>query len=222
MSIRINLLPHREQRRQRRKKDFVALIGATAAIAAVAVGAVGMFNDSLIETQESRNQLLRDENAALDKQIAEIASLRGEIEGLKARQEAVENLQSDRTVPVHLLDELVKYTPEGVYVRQIKQDDQKVTIIGTAQSNDRVSELLHNVLYKAEWLERPELGETRAVPIDPKGRDGRRVYEFAMTAVLKRNPRPDAAAAMRQAAANAAQPGTAGAPGAGTPQVATR
>ena len=218
MSIRINLLPHREHRRQQRKKEFVGIIGAVGMAALAVVGLVGMFNDGLIDSQESRNQLLRTEIGALDKQIAEIAVLRAEIDSLKARQEAVENLQSDRTVPVHLLDELVKYTPEGIFLRQIKQDDQKVTIIGTAQSNDRVSELLHNVLYKAEWLERPELGETRAVPLDPKNKDkeGRRVYEFAMTATLKRNPKPDAAAAVRQASAQPA--GT----GAAKPQVATR
>src|SRR5690606_8760041 len=111
MSMRINLLPHREMRRERRKKDFVGLIalGGIAAAATAVVAAVGI--DQRFDSQRARNDFIRAENAKLDEQIKEIATLRAEIDSLRARQYAVESLQTNRTIPVHLMDELVKHTP---------------------------------------------------------------------------------------------------------------
>jgi type IV pilus assembly protein PilN len=155
--IRINLLPHREMRRERRKKDFVGLGVLTAIIAAAIVFLVGVYNSNQISRQEERNQFVKKKNEDLDAKIKEIASLRQEIEALKARQKAVEDLQSDRTVPVHILDELVKYTPEGIFFKQVKQEEKKLTLVGLAQSNEKVSELLRNLQGNTPWMERPEL-----------------------------------------------------------------
>lgn len=192
--IRINLLPHRELRRERRKKEFVGMALASVAAAGLTAFAVGAGINRTIDAQAERNALLAAENAKLDERIKQIATLRTEIEGLHARQQAVENLQADRTMPVHLLDELVKYTPDGLHLKQVQQEGLKVTLAGHAQSNERVSELLRNLAYNTPWLERPELGEIKLVmlpvPGAPAAREGRRAYEFTLNAMLRRPGQP--------------------------------
>ncbi len=187
MSIRINLLPHREMRRERRKKDYVGLLAFVGIGAAAAAVVVALGIDQRIDAQRARNDFIRAENAKLDEQIKEIATLRAEIDALRARQYAVESLQANRTIPVHLMDELVKHTPEGIYLKTMRQDERKITLTGYAQSNDRVSELLRNLAHRTPWLERPELVEIKASrvggPSAPK--DARRVFEFSLNALIK-------------------------------------
>ena len=119
--IRINLLPHREIKRQARRRQFYILCGVVAGVGAAIVIAVGGVIQGQISAQKENNEFIKKENAKLDTEIKEIGKLREEIEGLKARQKAVEDLQGDRNLPVHVLDELVKNTPEGIYLRSIKQ-----------------------------------------------------------------------------------------------------
>lgn len=193
--IRINLLPHREARRRERKNNFYALLVASGLMGLLVVIAVASYNASQLAQQEHRNLFIKAENAKLDLQIREIASLKQEIDGLKARQQAVEDLQSDRNQPVYLLVELVKQAPEGVYLRSLKQLGQKVTLGGVAHSNERVSELLRNLGNNSPWLERPELVEIRAVQVSAK--DVRKAFEFTINVGIRR-PRdiqPPAAAA---------------------------
>lgn len=193
--IRVNLLPHREMRRERRKKEFIGLMAATGIAGAVVALVVGSTFSQMVSAQEKRNEFLRTENAKLDTQIKEIATLRAEIDSLRKRQEAVENLQADRTIPVHLLDELVRQMPEGMHLRNLRQDDLKIAMTGTAQSQERVAELIRNILYNAPWLEKPELGEIKAVPINSKEKDSKRIFEFTVNAMLKRQAKPDAKSA---------------------------
>jgi type IV pilus assembly protein PilN len=191
--IRINLLPHREMRRERRKKDFIGLGILTAIVAAAIVFLVGVYNSNQISRQEERNEFVKKKNEELDNKIKEIASLRQEIEALKARQKAVEDLQSDRTVPVHILDELVKYTPEGIFFKQIRQEEKKLTLVGLAQSNEKVSELLRNLQGNTPWMERPELIEIKsAVLPQPNNKEGKKVFEFQLSTLIKSSPAPDA------------------------------
>ena len=200
MNTRINLLPHREMRRERRKKDFVGLMALTGILAAGAAFAVALVIDQRIDSQRARNEFIRAENVKLDEQIKEIASLRAEIDALRARQEAVETLQANRTIPVHLLDELVTQLPEGSFLKNLKQDERKVTLVGLAQSNERISDLLRALANDSPWLERPELVEIKAVPLasqpadkrDPRGQaEVRRVYEFSMNALVKGRVEPE-------------------------------
>ncbi len=191
MIPRINLLPHREMRRERRKKDFVGLV-ALASLVAVAVAVLVAFGiDHRIDEQAARNDFIKAENAKLDEQIREIAQLRAEIDALRARQAAVESLQTNRTIPVHLMDELVKHTPEGLYLKTMRQDERKVTLTGYAQSNERVSELLRNLANHTPWLERPELVEIKAVLVksgaSKDAKDNRRLFEFSLNALIKAN-----------------------------------
>ena len=202
--ILINLLPHREEKRRQRKRAFFAGLLACAvlglAIAGVWYGAL----QQMTSAQQTRNNFLKSEIAKLEVQIKDIAMLRAEIEALKARQKAVEDLQTDRNIPVYLLDELVKQTPEGVYLTSVKQTGQVVLVTGMAQTNERVSEFLRNTLYSSPWLERPELIEIKAATPQPgAARDQRRLNEFSMRLTLKR-PQSAAPAAPAASAASAA------------------
>jgi type IV pilus assembly protein PilN len=157
----------------------------------------------LTANQQHRNQFLSTEIARLEAQIKDIATLKAEIEALKARQKAVEDLQTDRNVPVRLLNELVKQTPEGVYLTTIKQSGIVVAVNGVAQTNERVSELLRNTAYNSEWLARPELVEIR-VSTQGAGRDQRRMFDFSMRLNLKQPSDVKAVAASAAASAPAA------------------
>jgi len=207
--ILINLLPHREEKRRQRKRAFFAVLATCAVLGLVVAGVWYAVLMQMTAAQQARNDFLKAEISRLELQIKDIATLRAEIEALKARQKAVEGLQTDRNTPVYLLDELVKQTPEGVYLTSIKQTGQGVLVSGMAQTNERVSEFLRNTLYNSPWLERPELVEIKtAVPAAGSGvaaaaRDQRRLNEFSMRLTLKR-PQAPAAASAPAAAASAA------------------
>ena len=203
--VRINLLPHREARRKERRTAFVAMLIAAVFVGGLMVLAVGGIIATRIAGQDERNAFIQAENAKLDVQIKEIATLKQEIEALKARQQAVEDLQSDRNQPVYLMDELVKQVPEGTYLRSFKQAGQKVTLNGYAQSNERVSELLRNLGNASPWLERPDLVEIRAATTG-QGKDLRKVFEFTVNVGIKRSREADASPAVVPVAAAAKRP----------------
>ena len=198
--ILINLLPHREEKRKRRKTAYFAGLAAGAVAGVIAVGLWYAVLEQMKSAQMERNSFLSAEIKKLEAQIKDIANLRAEIDALKARQKAVEDLQTNRNIPVHLLNELVKQTPEGVYLSSIRQTGQIVAVTGVAQSNERVSEFLRNALYNSEWLEKPELIEIRAGG-PAAGRQP--TYNFSMRISIKRPqaPTPAAAAASTPAAA---------------------
>lgn len=187
--ILINLLPHREAARKRRKEQFVVY----AALAAVLGGALSALVHTAVQTQvdaqRARNTFLQEETKKLEDQIKDIAGLQAEIASLKARQAAVENLQSDRNMPVYLLDELVNKLPDGVYLVSMKQDNQTVQLVGVAQSQERVSELLRN-LNASKWLSRPELVEIVSTVQAISTREQRRVSNFTVRAGLTRPAAP--------------------------------
>jgi len=184
--ILINLLPHREERRRQRKRAFFVGLGAAALGGLVVVGLWYSVLQQMTSAQNSRNDFLKAEIARLDAQIRDIANLRAEIDALKARQAAVENLQTDRNLPVYLMDELVRQTPEGVYLTSIRQTAQVIAITGIAQTNERVSEFLRNALYNSPWLERPDLVEIKAVTLSGPNKEQRRLFDFSMRVTLKR------------------------------------
>ena len=202
--ILINLLPHREEKRRQRQRSFFIGLAVCAMAGMVIVGIWYSVLQQMTQAQESRNGFLKTEIARLDTQIKDIATLRTEIEALRARQKAVEDLQTDRNVPVHLLDELVRQTPEGVYLQTIRQSGQVVAVTGIAQTNERVSEFLRNTLYNSPWLEKPELIEIKAAAVAAAGaRETRRLFEFSMRVTIKR---PQSTAAPAAAASAPARP----------------
>jgi type IV pilus assembly protein PilN len=184
--IRINLLPHREEKRKLRKNAFYALLGSGLLAGALIVAMVGGYNARALAIQEQRSGVLKSAIAELDKKIAEISTLRQEIDALKARQQAVEDLQADRNQPVYLMDELVKQTPPGVFLKSVKQEALKVTLTGDAQSQERVSELLRNLSGNSPWLERPDLVEVKSGVLGKDGKSARQIVEFQLSVMIKR------------------------------------
>jgi type IV pilus assembly protein PilN len=184
-SIRINLLPHREQKRQARQRQFFTLLISLAVLGLAVIALVHGILVAQIEGQESRNKVLKTEIAKLDEQIKEIDRLREQIQAVISRKQVVETLQGNRSEAVHLLDQLVRQLPDGIYLRSVKQAGAKVTIIGYAQSNARVSTLMRNI-DASPWLARPELVEIKLVPI-VGGRDAtQKINEFTLSFDIKR------------------------------------
>jgi type IV pilus assembly protein PilN len=193
--ILINLLPHREAARKRRREVFYASLGASAFAGCLIAGAVYLWYVAQISDQRDQNVVLQSEITRLEGQIKDIATLQAEIAALRARQQAVEDLQADRNMPVHLLNELVKQLPDGVYVTSLKQENQVISLQGMAQSNERVSELLRNLGNNSPWLSRPELVEITAASVALSPRDQRRVANFTMKVKLLRASEAQKAAA---------------------------
>jgi type IV pilus assembly protein PilN len=208
--ILINLLPHREAARKRRREVFNLSLILSAMLGGLIAAGIYLWFQAQISAQQNRNMILQSENTRLDGQIKEIAGLEQEIVALRARQQAVEDLQADRNLPVHLLTELVKQLPDGIYLTSMRQDNQNVTLQGVAQSNERVSELLRNLSNNTPWFSKPELVEIVAGSVSLNSRDPRRVSNFTMRVRLMRASEAEKAALM---AAEAAAP----APMASTP-----
>ncbi|MGQ3092687.1 MAG: PilN domain-containing protein [Roseateles sp.] len=190
--ILINLLPYREERRKRRKAAFFAGLGLAGLVGAGIVVAVFLLLQFLTSEQQSRNQFIQAEITRLEAQIKDIADLKTEIESLKSRQRAVEDLQTDRNTPVQLLNDLARLAPEGVYLTAIRQAEKVVTVSGIAQTNERVSEFLRNVSRSSEWLEQPDLIEVKLANVTTNTRDQRRLLDFSMKVSIKTPPRENA------------------------------
>ena len=180
--IRINLLPHREEKRKARRQQFYGLFGLVSVLAALIVFLGYSIISGYISAQETKNEFIKKEIALLDKQIDQIKRLQEQTQALLARKQIIESLQRDRAEAVRLLSELAKQMPEGVYIRSFKQDGVKIVLSGYAQSNARVSTLMRNI-EASPWLEKPELIEIKAVMVEKRRRN-----EFNMTAYLKRPP----------------------------------
>ena len=185
--ILINLLPHREAARKRRRDAFNVTLGLALLVGLVIAGLIYLWYQAQISDQQGRNAYLQGEIGKLETQIKEIANIEAEIAALKARQNAVENLQADRNLQVHLLNELVKQLPDGTYITSLKQENQSIAITGVAQSNERVSELLRNLSDNTPWLAKPDLVEITAGTVALGPRDQRRVANFNVRFRLMRS-----------------------------------
>ena len=174
MSLHVNFLPYREERRKLRQRQFRMQLGLVAALAfATLLLAHGVIS-GYVSVQQERNQFLKEELARLDKEIGEIARLRQEVAALLARKQVIERLQTDRAQAVQV--------PEGVYLRQIKQTGLRVNLQGYSQANARVSTLMRN-LADSPYMENPELVEIKSVIVS-----SRRVSEFNMNVSLRNSP----------------------------------
>ena len=178
--ILINLLPHREVARKRRKETFQVTMFMSAIAGLLVAAVIYWWFQMQIEDQQSRNAFLKSEIAVLNQQIKEIEGLEGEINALRERQKAVEDLQANRNLPVHLLNELVNQLPEGVYISSIKQNGLLIEMKGVAQSNERVSEVLRNIGNSSAWFDRPNLKEIVAGNVALSSKDQRKVVNFRL------------------------------------------
>ena len=197
--ILINLLPHRELARKRAKAAYNAMLGLAAAAGAVIAGGIYLGYQTAIERQQSRNAFLTAKNAHLDSEIKDVSDLKNEIAALKARQKAVESLQTNRNLPVYLFNDTVRMLPDGMYLNSIKQEGSNILFAGVTQSQERVSELLRNLSAdRSQWLTKPELIEIKADQLTLSPRDQRRVYNFTVRMTLAQQSN-DAASDQRSA-----------------------
>jgi type IV pilus assembly protein PilN len=183
--IRINLLPHRENRRKQQQKQFFVFLGIVVALGFVVWFVVHTFLSDQLAEQNARNKYLSEEIVKLDKEIEEIRKLKEQTAALLARKKVVETLQGNRAEVVHLLDQLVRQLPDGVYLKAIKQQGNRVTITGYTQSQARVSTLMRN-FEASPYLENPGLIEIKAVP-----QGASRINEFIMNVNITRAKEED-------------------------------
>ena len=184
--ILINLLPHREAAKLKRRETFFVSLAASALLGGLLAGLIFVWYQIQITEQQARNTLLRTENQRLDVQIKDVAALEKEISGLRSRQEAVEDLQTERNLPVHLLNEIVKQVPDGVFIKNMKQDGALVSLTGAAQSNERVAEFLRNLSSENPFVTKPELVEIVAGTTALTPKEQRRVSNFVVSVQLKK------------------------------------
>lgn len=179
--ILINLLPHREAARKRRKEAYQVNMLASVIAGLLLSSLVYWWFQLRIEEQQERNNFMRSEVAVLDQQIKEIEGLEGEITILRERQKAVEDLQANRNLPVHLLNELVQQLPEGMFITSLKQNGLLVELKGVAQSNERVSEVLRNLAGGTPWFSSPNLIEIVAGTVALSPKDQRKTVNFTLS-----------------------------------------
>ena len=187
-SVRINLLPHRAQKRMARKRQFISLAVLLSIAALAVVGLVHLVMANQIDRQNNRNKLLQGEIVKLDDQIKEIDKLRDQIQQVLARKQVVESLQANRNEAVHLLDQLVRQLPDGIYLRSVHENGIKVQIVGYAQSNARVSTLMRNI-ESSPWITKPDLVQVVLVPLPgttPARASDQKVSEFTLNFEIKR------------------------------------
>lgn len=182
--IRINLLPHREEKRKALRQQFYALAGLIAVLAGLIVVAVHGAISGYISQQEGKNAFLKKEIAALDTEIDEIKRLKEQTDALLSRKRVIESLQSNRTETVRLFNELARQVPDGIYLRSVKQTGAKINMMGYAQSNARVSNLMRN-LEASPLLEKPNLVEIKTVDVK-LGTATRRLAEFNLNVAVTR------------------------------------
>ena len=200
-NVRINLLPHRELRRAARKREFIFVAAGTVIFAIATALLVHTILVGMLESQTAKNKFLKMEIAKVDKEIEEIQRLKEQTKALLERKAIVETLQSNRTEAVHLLDQLTRQLPDGVFLKSVKQADDKVNLTGYAQSNARIATLMRN-LESSPWLATADLVETKAVQLN-----NLRVNEFSLNILVKREmPSIEKAAAARGAPPKAAAP----------------
>lgn len=185
--ILINLLPHREIARKRRRDVFNISLGLSALLGVLISVAIFLWYQAATSAQAATNNVLATDIKKLDADIKEITGLETEIAALRARQQAVEDLQSDRNSPIHLLTEIVNQMPDGVYISKMVQTGQLITFNGVAQSNERVSELLRNLTSNTPWFSKPELVEITSGTVSLSAKDQRRVFNFVIKVGLVRS-----------------------------------
>lgn len=179
--IRINLLPHREQKKALHRLRFQVLLGISLVLAVIMVSSMYMFFDGRITRQEARNQFLQDQIVVLDKQIHDISMLKKQRDDLLARKQLVERLQQGKNVAVHIFDQLVRRTPDGIYLKSIKQSGNVFTLNGYALAGSTVSAYMRE-LSKSDVFDAPMLQEVKATIIN-----NQRVNEFTLTTTLRQS-----------------------------------
>jgi type IV pilus assembly protein PilN len=182
---RINLLPWREELRKQKQREFAFTLAGAAILGALLVFLAHMQVQGMIESQSARNRFLEEEIVKLDNRIAKIRDLESTKAKLLARMNVIQQLQSSRPLSVHLLDDIVRTLPEGVYLEKLAQEGNNLTFFGVAQSNARVSAYMRNI-DGSVWLSKPTLDV-----IQTETEKRRRIAKFNLRAMQNPDPEPE-------------------------------
>lgn len=189
---RINLLPWREEQRKEKQREFAFTMAGAAIVGGLLVLMAHLQINGMIESQNVRNQFIEGEIVKLDKRIAEIRDLESTKAKLLARMNVIQQLQSNRPLSVHLMDEMVRTLPEGAYLSNIEQKGGNLTFTGVAQSNARVSAYMRNIDGSA-WLSKPKLDV-----IQTETEQRKRVAKFNLQALQNSKPESEQVAEAAQ------------------------
>lgn len=176
----INLLPWREHKREQEKKMFTTMLIISAVCAAFIVFVINYYASVLVGNQADRNKLLQNEITSLDEQIKEIKTLKQTRQALISRMSIVQNLQSTRTLMVHLFDEIIKVMPPGIYITKLERKNDIVTLWGYSESNTNISILMRNI-ENNDWIQNPSLTEIKKMEEEKQPANN----EFKLNFILK-------------------------------------
>jgi type IV pilus assembly protein PilN len=153
---KINLLPWREDLRKKKQKDFINAGVLVALIGILSVVLAHSYIEQLKIYQNQRNQLLQNEITLLDKKIVEIKDIEAKKKQLQTKIKLIEQLQESRHEAVHLLDEISKIMPEGVFLTKLTQSGHELTFEGKSESNAQISAFMR-AIEASLWLQKPTL-----------------------------------------------------------------
>jgi len=179
---RINLLPWREERRKLRQQEFYALMGAAAVLGVLLFFATSTYITNLQQSQQARNQMLRNEIKLLDRDIKKIEELEATRSKLLARKAVIEELQKSRSQIVHLFDDMVRTLPDGVNLASLTQKGKKLTLDGVAESNAKVSAYMRQ-LDASDYLQNPDLSISKFEPDKASLREDSYTFNMVVSVV---------------------------------------
>ena len=192
--IQFNLLQHREALRKFKQDQFNASVVLTLILGGVtALAMYGSLRYS-IDAQQDTILVLEQEIGRYEAQIIEIQDVKTQFDALLARQKAFEDIQADRNSPVRLLSELANILPPGVALSKLAQKGQEITLEGTAQTNENLSQFLDKLGQGSAWFSKPELLISEALHINPGGKLPTKAFKFTVKATFMRDPAAFAAA----------------------------
>ena len=182
----INLLPWREEAREKQKKDYIGILALVFLVSSLVVYLSLGFVDMMTDNQKSRNAYLQSEISLLEKQIAEIKEIKTRKKDIERRTEIILNLQQSRNLPTHVLDELVRIVPPGIYLSSIEKKGSLLWIEGRSESNNNVANMMRKVKTSV-WLHNPNMQSIVAQNIEL-----RQLQRFSLKVTIKENEQAEA------------------------------
>lgn len=183
----INLLPWREDLRREKQRQFINVAAGAAILMVGIIVLVHIRMSGIIEEQDNRNQFLTGQIAQVDKDIKEIESLEKEKAALLARMKVIQELQGSRPEIVHIFDEIATSMPDKVFLLSATRKGREIDLIGVADSNDYVSELMRN-LNNSPWLTNPRL---EVIESDKKEYPGASWFQMKVSQAVPKTEKAD-------------------------------
>ncbi len=175
----INLLPWREEAREKQKRDYIGILALVFLVSAILVYVALSILEMMTDEQRGRNAYLQSEIQLLETQIAEIKKITERKKDIERRTEIILNLQQSRNLPTHVLDELVRIVPPGIYLSSLEKKGSLLLIEGRSESNNNVANMMRKVK-ASEWLTDPNMQS-----IVTQNDELRQLQQFSLRVTIK-------------------------------------